>query len=197
MKKVMALFASGTGSNAFALWEKSQELSSLCQITTLVCDQPEAPVLKLFAPTPVECLVFSAQGLEPRQHEANILAAVLERKIQWIFLAGYMRILSGHFIQSFYDQELQLPRILNIHPSWLPQFPGKNAYQRAFASGANSHGVTVHVVDEGVDTGPVVAQESFERRPSDHLQDFIERGKGVEHMLYPRVLEQIVRGHWP
>ena len=132
-------------------------------------------------------------SINPRdQHEADILDAISGWQPEWIFLAGYMRILSANFLRSFQDPVTRRYRVVNIHPSLLPDFPGMDAYRRAFESGVPEGGVTVHLVDEGVDTGPVLAQESFPRMADDDLASFVTRGQSVEHRLYVDVLARIV-----
>ena len=193
----MAIFASGTGSNALFLLSKSKEFTDYCELSTLICDRQNAPVLEKLKDYPVNCFVLPPKGLSRRQHEEKIFSLLEKRKIEWIFLAGYQRLLSSFFIQKFYDRDLGLARIVNIHPSLLPQFPGMKAYERAFEANVNPHGVTVHFVDEGMDTGSIIAQKKFERLPSDTLEDFIERGKSVEHYLYGEVFTKIIKGHLP
>jgi phosphoribosylglycinamide formyltransferase 1 len=188
----IAVFASGAGTNALQLLATAQTLSRV-QIKLVLVDRKDAPLLaqlKSDAFTPVKtCVVVpddSLRGLERRaEHERQILAILAEHEIDFIFLAGYMRILSPHFVSKF------KARIVNIHPSLLPKFPGLNAYENAFASEEGTSGITVHLVDDGVDTGPVLAQESFERQPTDTLADFIARGKSIEWILYPQILRNL------
>ena len=118
-KKRLAVFASGEGTNALSLLQKARAYSVCCEMNTLICDRSDAPILeKLKGSLDVDCFLL--------KKEDDILCKLKERKIHWIFLAGYMRILSRSFIQGFPN------RIVNIHPSLLPEFPGLNAYERAF-----------------------------------------------------------------
>ena len=190
----MAILSSGTGSNALALLDRAKKLQDRCRVATLICDQPNAPVLKTAPSYAVDCVLIPKQIQNQSQHEEKILSVLKDKKIDWIFLAGYMRVLSPHFIKNFCMPDEATSRIVNIHPSLLPQFPGIKAYEKAFAANINPHGITVHFVDEGIDTGPIIAQEKFPRLPSDTLDDFIERGKSVEHSLYPEVFEKIATG---
>ena len=128
----MAIFSSGSGSNALSLLSKSKEFMDYCELATLICDRQNAPVLKKLKDHSIKCFVFPQNGLSRLQHEEEILALLKKRKIEWIFLAGYQRLLSPSFIQKFYDRHLELARIVNIHPSLLPAFPGMKAYERAF-----------------------------------------------------------------
>lgn len=127
-------------------------------------------------------------------HEAAIYEWMNSKNVDWVFLAGYMRILSADFIKKFHDPNLGVSRILNIHPSLLPSFPGKNAYEQAFQAGVKSSGVTVHFVDPGVDTGPPIIQESFPRFEQDTLEDFEKRGLEVEYRLYRKAMDMVSKG---
>ncbi len=189
----IAIFASGRGSNALALIEKAKEFSNI-EIAALMSDKPGAFALKLAEENniPAYCFSFSKEIIDQSerksQQEKRVLEKLRELKIDWIFLAGYMRLLSKNFIDSFGTQ------ILNIHPSLLPKYPGANAYEQVFASQDNESGITVHFVDEGMDTGKILVQERFVRKPDDSFVDFQSRGLAVEHKIYPRVLQMIAEG---
>jgi phosphoribosylglycinamide formyltransferase-1 len=157
----------------------------------------------LNVPLNLKCLVFcfpiernnseTFKQAKLRQ-ESEILKLCHSLNIQWIFLAGYMRILTAHFLKSFHDKELNACRVINIHPSLLPEFPGKDGYGDAFHSGAQVSGISIHFVDEGVDTGPIILQGKFERQLNDTLEDFKKRGLQLEHQLYPQVLDNVLNG---
>ncbi len=189
----IALFASGHGTNALALLHHDREVSRSNAIKLLICDKEKAPILE-HARTyqlPV-MLIPKEQGESRESHEKKILMALGPYDINWLFLAGYLRILSAQFIQRFFDPQLSNARILNIHPSLLPAYPGLNSYERAFEDGISESGVTVHFVSEEVDAGSIIAQRSFPRLSGDTLLDFISRGKALEHQLYTQVFEMVL-----
>ncbi len=122
------------------------------------------------------------------EHETRIMSVLGAYEIEAIILSGYMRILSRHFVQSWGG------RVLNIHPSLLPKYPGAHAHRDALADGAKITGCTVHLVDEGVDTGHILAQREVPVLPNDDEQSLSERVKKVEHELYPEVIDSFASG---
>ena len=126
---------------------------------------------------------------EQRQvHEQEINQVLLDYGIELIVLSGYMRILTPSFVKPWAG------RLLNIHPSLLPQFPGAHAHRDVIAAKESKSGCTVHFVDSGMDTGPIIAQEEVEVLPTDTIDDLAERVKKKEHILYPRVIDLISEG---
>lgn len=201
----IVIFASGAGSNAEVLGRWAIDNPSRAIVAGLLTDNPQAGVIDkattINIPVKVVPRVDPHGGsgvgsdLGPRisrkVHEKRILEAIAEWHPEWIFLAGYMRILSADFLARFRCETTGRFRVVNIHPSILPEFPGMDAYRRAFDAGVSHSGVTVHQVDEGVDTGPVLAQEPFPRYPDDDFRTFQMRGQAVEHRLYAEVLAHI------
>ena len=121
-------------------------------------------------------------------HETSILAVLEEHEIEVVILSGYMRILSPLFVREWQG------RLLNIHPSLLPKYPGAHAHRDALADGATITGCTVHLVDEGVDTGQILAQSHLEIHPDDDEESLSERVKVLEHKLYPEVIDAFAKG---
>lgn len=201
----IVIFASGTGSNAEVLAQWGIDNPSRVIVAGLLTDNPQAGVIDKATAMNVPVKIVPRTGLnsgsEPssglgarmsrKAHETQILEAIAEWHPEWIFLAGYMRILSPDFLARFRCATTGRFRVVNIHPSILPEFPGMDAYRRAFDAGVSHGGVTVHQVDEGVDTGPILAQESFPRFPDDDFAAFHLRGQAVEHRLYTKVLADI------
>lgn len=185
----IAIFASGTGSNALALIDYAQKINS--PISCLICDNPQAPIVKANIDIPIYVVPFDRNKSE---HEKTIEQILAKHQVNWIFLAGYMRILSREFIQKFSDKDRS--RIINIHPSLLPQYKGLNAYERSYMNNDSFSGVTIHYVDSGIDTGEIIFQGKFERKNEDKLEDFINRGKKLEHLLYPKILERITNHNY-
>ena len=172
----VAILASGRGSNAENIIRSSRE-ESWPTISCLITNNPQAKAISVAKEWGVPCFIVD--------DEEKMIKILQENGVQLVLLAGYMRILSKFFLQSFTG------KVVNIHPSLLPAFPGLNAYQRAFQAKVTSSGVTVHFVDEGVDTGPIILQESFPRHEEDSLEDFMERGLRLEHRLYPLAIKKL------
>ena len=161
----------------------------------VICDNPEAKVLKEAKNWGVPVFLvsfnlpeFSSFPLAKKDFERRLLEKIVSLKGDFICLAGFMCILSKEFLRHFYDEKWQANRIVNIHPSLLPLFPGKDAYRQAFEKGALFSGASVHFVEEKVDGGPVILQENFSVGESASLEDFIRQGKKAEHRLYPKAL---------
>lgn len=189
--KNVALMASGTGTNVLNLLEAAKSFPKV-RVSCLIVDTATSPLPKIvqkkYPMLPVHRILpmGGLKGLAKKnEHETRILEALRTHEADYILLAGYMRILGNVLLTPFKD------RIVNIHPSLLPLYPGVDSYQRAFEDSVSHSGVTVHLVDEGVDTGPVLFQESFPRLDSDTLSDFIQRGKDLEWKLYPKILERL------
>jgi phosphoribosylglycinamide formyltransferase 1 len=180
-----AVFASGTGSNFEAIMN-SENLA--CEIVLLVCDKPGASVIEKAERYGVQTFVTNPIAYASKsEYELEVLKTVREFGVEWIFLAGYMRLIGVTLLEAYEG------KILNIHPSLLPAFPGKDAIGQALQSGATVTGVTVHFIDEGMDTGPIVAQEKVAILPGDTEESLKVRIQQVEHALYPRVINDIVR----
>jgi phosphoribosylamine--glycine ligase len=185
----VALFASGSGTNAKALLEEAKQLRKL-EIPLLIIDRGDSPLLREIPPLHSGVRVAHVpvnpdlRGEDRRsEHEQRIESLLGELRIDWIFLAGYMRILSPAFVRE--------KSIVNIHPSLLPKYPGLHAYEQAWSAGERLFGITVHHVDQGVDTGSVIEQVGFERRDGEDLPELIERGKRLEWDVYRRVLRKL------
>ena len=123
-----------------------------------------------------------------REHEQRITKQLDEADIDLIVLSGYMRLLSPDFVEKYF------PRIINIHPSLLPAFPGKDAHTNVLASGVRVSGCTVHIVDAGMDTGPILAQRRVPVFPTDSRFQLAKRVQVEEHRLYPEVIDSICSG---
>ena len=121
-------------------------------------------------------------------HERLVNAELEAADVELVVLSGYMRILTPWFVRRWKG------RLINIHPSLLPDFPGAHAHRDALAAGVSVTGCTVHLVDEGMDSGPILAQREIEVMPNDDEEALQERVKGVEHQLYPDVLDRLCSG---
>jgi phosphoribosylglycinamide formyltransferase-1 len=180
------LMASGTGSNALNLLEYSKTLKD-CQIKAIITDKKSSPLNSLDLAVPVY-YIPKKKNMDVRTHEELILKKIGPLKIDAVFLCGYMKLLSSNFLNEFYSTELKKNAVFNIHPSLLPKYPGSHAYERAFEAADTYSGVTVHFVDEGMDTGEIIFQERFERTNTDTLSTFILKGKQIEWQIYPKLI---------
>ncbi len=190
----LAVFVSGRGSNLEAILNATREGKLSANIVAVVCNEPEAGALAIAKKYDVKTIVIPSVAVSRKIHESKVLEHLSGLSIDYLVLAGYMRILSPHILNQFSDAR-GFNRVINIHPSLLPAFPGRTAYEDAFNYGVKVSGVTVHFVDEKVDHGPILAQESFRRLPADSLADFKARGLQVEHELYPWALEQVAKNN--
>ncbi|TDL30621.1 phosphoribosylglycinamide formyltransferase [Jeotgalibacillus sp. S-D1] len=182
----IALFASGNGSNVQAMIDAIERNKLSATIELLVCDRPNAYVIERAKQAGIEVFVFQAKTFSSKEeYEKVILSKLQQKEIKWIVLAGYMRLI-GRVLLTSYEK-----RIINIHPSLLPAFAGKDAVGQAIDYGVKVMGVTVHFVDEGMDTGPIISQCSF------HVEDKMERSDielkihQIEHQLYPSTLQKL------
>lgn len=184
MRKV-AVFASGSGSNFEALMTFFKERAQVqAEVSLLVCDQPNAYVIQRGENWQVPAFVCSPKQCASKQeYEEIILQQLKEREIEFIILAGYMRLIGPELLGAFRH------RIVNVHPSLLPAFPGKDAIGQALGSGVTITGVTVHFVDEGMDTGPIIAQQAVEIARDETKESLTKKIQEIEHQLYPRVIE--------
>ncbi|HET7521762.1 MAG TPA: phosphoribosylglycinamide formyltransferase [Bacillales bacterium] len=183
----IAVFASGSGSNfqAFVDAVKAGRLDA--ELSLLVCDRPGARVTRRAEENGIPVFSFSSKDYESKMHfEREILSELEQRNVDWIVLAGYMRLI-GVTLLSRHEG-----RIVNIHPSLLPAFPGKDAIGQALSAGVKVSGVTVHYVDEGMDTGKIIAQEAVPVLEDDNHERLQQRIHGVEHELYPRVMQELI-----
>lgn len=184
----LAVFASGTGSNYEAIMKAIQQGSLKAQVSLLICDQPNAAVIQKAKNYGTEVVVFDRKNYATKQtFEAAIVQTLQSNQIDWVILAGYMRLIGETILQPY------LGRIINIHPSLLPSFPGLDAIGQALEAGVKITGVTIHYVDEGMDTGKIIAQEAVkleENMTKEELQQAIQR---TEHELYPRTIQQLIK----
>lgn len=186
----VAIFASGTGSNALNLLRASLELENCLQIPLVISDNPQAPILSKTSAFPAKTLLIEKTETR-KSHEAEILKVLKEHKIDWILLAGYMRLLSPDFINAWKTLHGGAEQIVNIHPSKLPLYPGLESVQRAFAAQEKEVGVTLHFVDAGVDTGRIIDQRTLPISGTHSLEDVLEEVHQLEHEIYRQFLNKI------
>lgn len=185
-----AVFASGNGSNLQAIIDACRRRKIKGTLKMVFSDKPVAFALTRARKAQVPCIAW----IEPKSHKTResfdraIVKLLKQEGIDFVVLAGFMRILSPVFVRAYKN------RILNIHPSLLPAFKGAHAIREAFEYGARVSGVTVHIVDEEMDHGPILLQAAVEIKPADDLASFEAKIHGIEHRLYPQAVDLFARG---
>lgn len=182
----IALFASGNGSNVQAIIDNVNSGKLDVTIAAVVCDRPKAYVIERVKQANIPILVSSPQGFTSREAwEWHIIDFLNHHKVDFLVLAGFMRLLKQPLLQTFSN------RIINIHPSFLPEYPGMNSIRDAYEEGVKETGVTVFYVDEGIDSGKIIDQERLAIDPDWSLEDLESAVHQVEHHLYTKVIQQI------
>jgi phosphoribosylglycinamide formyltransferase-1 len=185
----LGVLVSGNGSNLQAILDAVSRGELDARVKLVVSNRENAFALERARNANVKAVVCSHKGLPSREaYDEKLVALLREAGVEYVVLAGFMRILSPLFVRAFRG------RVLNIHPALLPAFPGVNALGQALAHGVKVTGVTVHWVDEGVDSGPIIAQRAVPILPSDSEATLAERVHQVEHELYLEVLRDLAEG---
>lgn len=185
----VGVLISGAGSNMAALIEAAKAADYPADIVVVISNNPDAPGLMLAEAAGVEALALDHRpfGKDRHAHELAVDAALRTRGVEVVVLAGYMRILTPHLVRAWEG------RMLNIHPSLLPNHPGLDTHARALAAGDAEAGCTVHLVTEGVDEGPILGQARVPVEPGDTPETLAARVRAAEHRLYPETLAVFVR----
>ena len=188
-KARVAVLISGRGSNMQALIEAARSEDYPAKIALVIANQPDAGGLEIAAAAGIEALALDHRpyAKDREAHERVIDAALRERRIEIVALAGYMRVLTPCLVRSWSG------RMINIHPSLLPKYPGLHTHERAIAAGDAEAGCTVHLVTEGVDEGPILGQARAPILPGDTADTLAARVLAEEHKLYPRCLADLAR----
>ena len=185
MKKI-AVFASGNGSNFQAIVDAVKAGTLAAEIRLLVCDQETAYVLQRAKKEKIDSFCFSPKSFHDKAaFEKEIVNQLKLKDVEFIVLAGYMRLIGPTLLQEYPEA------IVNIHPSLLPAFPGIDAIGQAFEAGVKVTGISIHYVDAGMDTGPIIAQKEIEVLANDTRDRLQERIQQTEHITYPEVLQQL------
>ncbi|MBN8552830.1 MAG: phosphoribosylglycinamide formyltransferase [Caulobacterales bacterium] len=185
----VAILISGTGSNMVALIEAARESSCPYEVVCVLSNKPEAPGLHRARDLGVEAIAVNQApfGKDRAAHEAALQAELVAHDVEWVALAGYMRLLTPDFVQSWQG------RLINIHPSLLPRFPGLDTHRRALEAGDKEAGCTVHHVVAEMDAGPIIAQARVPVLPGDTGETLAARVLKAEHGLYPSALADAVQ----
>ena len=183
----LAILISGRGSNMVALADAIQHGQiPNAEIAAVVSDQPNAPGLTTAHERGLKTIAIERAGRKREEHERDIISFLREVQVDLICLAGYMRVLSPFFVNAFKG------RILNIHPSLLPSFPGLDAQHQALEHGVKVSGCTVHFVDNTLDGGPIIAQRTVPVLDGDTVEKLSARILEQEHILYPEAVATIL-----
>ena len=186
---VLGILASGRGSNMQVILNNINAGLLHAKIGIVISDHANAKVLELATAAGIPAVCIERKNFASKQEfEAAIAAKIVNHEVQLVVLAGFMRILSGYFIGLFPG------RIMNIHPSLLPSFPGLNAHSQALTYGAKVSGCTIHFVDEGMDTGPIIMQSAVEVLTGDTPDSLADRIIKVEHKLYSKAISLYCAG---
>jgi phosphoribosylglycinamide formyltransferase-1 len=192
VKTPIAILASGRGSNFDAIYAAVKSGALDADIVAVVSDKADAGVLEKAKKAGLKAIAVPfVKGTSRQDHETKILAELDQTRPKFLVLAGYMRIMTPHLIERF-RSERGYSRIVNIHPSLLPAFPGVESYEQAFHAGVKVSGVTVHFVETEVDSGPICAQEAFRIDDCRSVSEVEQRGLAVEHRLYSETLKWVL-----
>jgi len=187
--KNLGILLSGRGSNFVAIADNiAAGRIPDARVAVVISNRADAPGLDTARERGLNALVISSKGRPREEHDREIAAALLDSKVDLVCLAGYMRLLSPWFVQQF------PARILNIHPSLLPAFPGLEAQQQAFAYGVRVSGCTVHLVDEELDHGAILVQKTVPVLNSDDEHTLAARILEQEHIAYTEAINMVLEG---
>jgi len=186
----LGILISGRGSNFAAIADSIGEGRLDAAIAVVISNRSEAQGLRLACERGLPALGLPSHGLDREVYDRQLIAELCAARVDLVCLAGYMRVLSGHFIRQFSG------RILNIHPSLLPAFPGLDAQHQAIRHGVKFSGCTVHLVDEGVDSGPILKQAVVPVLDDDTAESLAERILKEEHRIYSEAIALALSGRY-
>ena len=190
-KKRIGVLLSGRGSNFEALADSvAAGRIPNAEIAIVISNRENAPGIEKARRRGIPAQVIPSRGLEREPYDKLVIAALEEKKVDLVCLAGYMRIISPAFVAAFRD------RILNVHPSLLPAFPGLDAQRQAFDYGAKVAGCTVHFVDEAVDHGVIILQKTVTVNDDDTAETLSTRILEQEHLAYPEAISRVLSGEY-
>ena len=187
----LGILLSGRGSNFVAIAEAIRAGRLLgAEIAVVLSNIADAPGLKIAAEMGLPAIAVPSAGRKRAEHDAEMIARLHQHKVDLVCLAGYMRILTPEFVCAFPD------RILNVHPSLLPAFPGMDVQKQALEYGAKVAGCTVHFVDEAVDHGAIIVQRTVPVEDGDTIESLSARILEQEHIAYPEAIARVLSGEY-
>lgn len=187
MKKRIAIFISGRGSNMQAIVKQCQTgiLKDLADVVLVFANKPSAAGLDFAKVVGLDTAAIASKGLPRQEFDRQVVALLEPYQVDYIILAGYMRVLSPVMVEAYGG------KIINIHPADTAQHQGLNGYKWAFETGLSTTKVTIHYVDEGLDTGQVIAQAAVDLTGANSLEEVERRGLAVEHQFYSKTLKEL------
>ena len=189
MNRTLGVLISGRGSNLKAIIDAIERKTLDASVATVISNRADAPGLDHARQAGIATLVISHKLYATREsYDRALIAELKKRNVELVCLAGFMRLLSPVFVEAYPN------RILNIHPSLLPKYPGLHPQQQALDDGATVSGATVHFVNKDLDAGPVILQQSVRVMPGDNAESLAARILEVEHQLYPRAIKRVLDG---
>ena len=189
MKKRIAIFISGRGSNMETLVHQVQSgiLKNVCEVALVFSNKAEAKGLEIAENLGIETAFIPSKGKKREEFDSEVVQFLKSYNLDYIVLAGFMRILSPVIINAYKN------RIINIHPADTAEFQGIGAYDWAFQNNMKKTKITVHFVDEGVDTGQVIAKQEVDLTGADTLEEVERRGLAIEHQFYSEALLKVMK----
>jgi len=184
----IGVLASGRGSNFQAIIDSVEKGFLDVNIALLICNKKDAYAIERAKKHGIEWIFIDHKGKKREEFEGEMVSALKERNVELIILAGFMRLLTPHFINEYKN------RIFNIHPALLPSFPGTHSHRDALDYGVRVSGCTVHIVDEGEDTGPVLLQKTVPLHQNDTEESLSERILPWEHRVFPLAIRLFSEG---
>lgn len=189
MKK-LGILLSGRGSNFLAIAESVRAGKIPAEIAVVISNREDAPGVTAARERKLNALVIPSKARVREEHDREVMAVLRQHNVDLVCLAGYMRLLSPEFVEAFHQ------RILNIHPSLLPAFPGMDAQKQALEYGAKITGCTVHLVDEHLDHGPIILQRPVAVLDGDTVEALSARILVEEHIAYSEAIKMLLERRW-
>jgi len=188
MNAKLIIFISGRGSNMQRIIEETQNgiLKDIAEVILVFSDKPEAPGLKIAQETGIETKSIAAKGKSRKEYNEAVMKLLENYEFDYIVLAGYMRILPAEFVRKYPK------KIINIHPADTRLHQGLHAYEWAYQNGMKSTKITIHYVDEGMDTGEIIAQREVNLTGAKSLEEVERRGLAVEHGFYAETIRELI-----
>jgi phosphoribosylglycinamide formyltransferase 1 len=189
--KNIGILLSGRGSNFVAIADNidAGRIPGV-RIAVVISNRPDAPGIEAARQRGLDARVIPSKGKQREEHDREVVAVLKEKKVELVCLAGYMRLLSGWFVQQFPN------RVLNIHPALLPSFPGLEAQKQAFEYGVKVSGCTVHFVDEQLDHGAIIVQKAVPVYDTDDEHALADRILEQEHIAYSEAIRIVLEGNY-
>ena len=190
----LGVLASGGGTNLQAILDSCAARRISAEVAVVVSNLPGAGALERARRAGVPTEVLPSKGVERDAYDLRLVEVLRAHRVDLVCLAGYMRLVTPAFLRAFGPAARGCPRVVNVHPGLLPSFPGLHAQRQCVEYGARFAGCTVHFVDEGTDTGPVIVQAVVPVRPGDSEETLAQRVLEQEHRIYPQAIQWFAEG---